>query len=230
MTDNGSCFTSSEFTEFLRKNHIRHFKTAPYHPSSNGLAERVVQTFKIGMKKQLTGTIQTKLLCFLFHYRLSTHATTGVAPAELILKQRPRSHLDLIVPSLKDRVSQQQHRQKSQHDRTTQQRTFQQNDSVMVRGFNKGPKGNWLPGTVVSTSGEHSYNIKLSDGKIVRRHADHIRNRRGDCILIKTMILMTFLFQFLSSHLLVEVHQLNFAAHKGIVDLQSVFRIKKGGM
>ena len=181
VTDNGSCFTSSEFTEFLRQNHIRHFKTAPYHPSSNGLAERAVQTFKIGMKKQLTGTIQTKLSRFLFHYRLSTHATTGVAPAELILKQRPRSHLDLIVPSLKDRVSQQQHRQKSQHDRTTQQRTFQHNDLVMVRGFNKGPKGNWLPGTVVSTSGEHSYKIKLSDGKIFRRHADHICNRQGDC-------------------------------------------------
>ena len=101
VTDNGTCFTSSEFTEFLRQNHIRHFKTAPYHPSSNGLAERTVQTFKIGMKKQLTGTIQTKVSHFLFHYRVSTHATTGVAPAELFLKQRPHSHLDLIVPSLK---------------------------------------------------------------------------------------------------------------------------------
>lgn len=181
VTDNGTCFTSSEFAEFLRRNHIRHFKTAPYHPSSNGLAERAVQTFKTGMKKQLTGTVQTKLSRFLFHYRLSPHTTTGVAPAELLFRQRPRSHMDLIVPSLKDRVVQQQQRQKSQHDRTTRQRTFQQDDLVMVHGFNKDLKDHWLPGTVVSTSGEHSYEIKLTDGKIVRRHADHIRKRQGDC-------------------------------------------------
>ena len=59
VTDNGICFTSSEFAEFTRRNHICHFKTAPYHPSSNGLAERAVQTLKKGMKKQITGTIQT---------------------------------------------------------------------------------------------------------------------------------------------------------------------------
>jgi len=181
VTDNGTCFTSSEFTEFTRRNHIRHFKTAPYHPSSNGLAERAVQTFKQGMKKQLTGTVVTKLSRFLFHYRLTPHTTTGIAPAELMLKQRPRSHLDLIIPSLKDKVSQQQQNQKSQHDRTTRQRTFQQDDLVMVRSF-KGPKNSWLPATVVSTSGGQSYKIKLTDGKIVRRHADHIQPRQSDCI------------------------------------------------
>jgi len=96
-----TCFTSSEFTEFTRQNHICHFKTTPYHPSSNGLTERIVQTFKQGMKKQLTGTVYTKLSSFLFHYRLTTHTTRGVAPAELMLKQRPCSHMDLIVPSLR---------------------------------------------------------------------------------------------------------------------------------
>ena len=110
VSDNGTCFTSSEFAEFTERNQIRHVKIAPYHPSSNGLAERAVQTCKMGMKKQLTGTVQTKLPRFLFHYRLTPHTTTGVAPAELLLKRRPRSHLDCIVPSLKDRVLQQQHK------------------------------------------------------------------------------------------------------------------------
>ena len=79
VTDNGSCFTSSDFTKFTRRNQIRHLRTAPYHPSFNGLAERAVQTFKLGMKKQTNGTLQTKLSCFLFHYRLTPNATTGVA-------------------------------------------------------------------------------------------------------------------------------------------------------
>ena len=62
---------------------------------------------------------------FLFHYRLIPHTMTGVAPAELMLRQRPCSHMDLIVPNLKDKIKQQQQRQKSQHDKSTRQRIFQ---------------------------------------------------------------------------------------------------------
>ena len=93
VTDNGTCFISSEFQEFTKRNSIRHVRTAPYHPSSNGLAERAVQTFKLGMKKQSTGSLQTKLSRFLFHYRLTPNTTTGIAPAELLLNRRPRSHV-----------------------------------------------------------------------------------------------------------------------------------------
>ena len=89
VTDNGTCFTSSEVAEFAKRNKIRHVRISPYHASSNGLAERAVQTLKSGMKKQLSSTIQTILSHFLFHYRLTPHTTTSVPPAELLLKQRP---------------------------------------------------------------------------------------------------------------------------------------------
>lgn len=51
VSDNAANFTSEEFEQFLRKNGIKHEKTPPYHPSYNGLAEKVVQTFKEGMRK-----------------------------------------------------------------------------------------------------------------------------------------------------------------------------------
>ena len=62
VTDNGTAFTSTEFETFLQKNGICHEKTAPYHPVTNGLAERAVQTFKDAMKKAATDApIETKI-------------------------------------------------------------------------------------------------------------------------------------------------------------------------
>ena len=148
-----------------------------------------------------------------------------------MLKQRPNSHMDSSLNY------KQQQRQKSQHDRTTRQHTFQQDDLVMVHSFNKGPKDNWLPATVVSTSGGKSYKIKLTDGRIMRRHTDHIGPRQSDCIPDPEddsddipMTVMTFLSQSLSSHLLVEGLQLNFTIHRDIVSLQNIFGLKERGI
>ena len=44
--DNGPQFTAHELADFVSANGIRHIRTAPYHPASNGAIERFVQTFK----------------------------------------------------------------------------------------------------------------------------------------------------------------------------------------
>ena len=51
VSDNGPQFTSSEFADFCKGNGVKHIRVSPYHPASNGLVERMVQTFKQSMKK-----------------------------------------------------------------------------------------------------------------------------------------------------------------------------------
>ena len=123
VSDNGSAFTSIEFQTFVEKNGIRHVRSAPYHPSSNGQAERVVQTFKEAILKT-TGDVQTRLARFLFQYRLTPHSSTGLSPAEMLLGRRPRSHLDLIHPDTSVKVTRSQERQKSAHDLHAKLRKF----------------------------------------------------------------------------------------------------------
>ena len=91
VTDNGPSFVSEEFETFLRNNGIQHKKTPPYHPSSNGLAERAVQIFKRGMKKMKKGSLQDKISRFLFSYRNTPQGTTGSTPAQLLMGRTPRS-------------------------------------------------------------------------------------------------------------------------------------------
>ena len=50
VSDNGPQFTSEDFKDFIKENHIKHILSTPYHPSTNGLAKRFVQTFKKAMR------------------------------------------------------------------------------------------------------------------------------------------------------------------------------------
>ena len=175
VSDNGSAFTSAEFKEFMTRNGIRHITSVPYHPSSNGLAERYVQTFKSAMKKDHSIDLHQQLATFLLRYRTTPHTTTGTSPAELLMGRRLTTHLDLMRPNISNRVKKAQERQKQQHDRTSKDRTFTSGDKVFVKNFREGP--NWLTGTIITSTGPVSYKIQLDSGHMVRRHVDHIQIR-----------------------------------------------------
>ena len=57
IPDNGSQFTSEQFAVFMTMHGIRHTRTAPYHPATNGLAERFVQSLKHGLKASLSSCL-----------------------------------------------------------------------------------------------------------------------------------------------------------------------------
>ena len=88
VTDNGSVFTSEEFSQFRKLNGVKHVCTAPYHPASNGLVERAVQSVKQGLKKIQGSTLETRLYHFLTQYRLTPHATTRQSPAYVGVRRR----------------------------------------------------------------------------------------------------------------------------------------------
>lgn len=46
MTDNGGCYTSKRFGRALEQAGIRHIRTRPYRPQTNGKAERFIRTAK----------------------------------------------------------------------------------------------------------------------------------------------------------------------------------------
>ena len=202
VSDNGAQFTSAEFSQFMIKNGIRHIKTAPYHPSSNGLAERAVKTFKERMKKcrSKSKSIECCLARMLFQYRITPHSTTGVSPSELLYGQRIRSHLDFLQPDLASHVKAKQMAQKKYHDCHSRDRTFEVGDTVFVKNFGSGQT--WLPGQIQEIQGPVSYSVVLSDGRSCKRHIDHLRkrttiidvttnppeNNRDDCLPPPTMV------------------------------------------
>jgi transposase InsO family protein len=44
MTDNGSCYKSFAFRKVCKRLRLRHIRTKPYTPKTNGKAERFIQT------------------------------------------------------------------------------------------------------------------------------------------------------------------------------------------
>ena len=172
VSDNGPQFTSQEFQNFMNLNGIKHIKTAPYHPSSNGLAERFVQTFKQGIKSSVndTGTISKKLAQFLLAYRNTKHATTNETPARLMMGRELKTRMHLLRPSLQDQVLDKQESMCEQ--RKTKHRQFEHGQSVVVRDYRGGEK--WIPAKIASKTGPVSYRVQVDPTTEWRRHADQI--------------------------------------------------------
>ena len=104
--------------------------SASYHPASNRLTERVVQTFKHGLASLKEGTIQMRLSHFLFAYCNTLHGTTGVSPGELMIECKPWSSMDLLNSDLRRKID---HQHQQQIDPAEKLCTFNVQEAVMLR-------------------------------------------------------------------------------------------------
>ncbi|XP_039520330.1 uncharacterized protein K02A2.6-like [Pimephales promelas] len=173
VSDNGPQFTSHEMGTFLQANGVQHITSSPYHPATNGLAERFVQTLKHALKASLgQGTFQ-RLHSFLLCYRSTPHATTKVSPASLLFNRELRTSLELLKPAtLKETVLRQQRNQVQRRNLRAKDITFSIGSPVLARNYGGGPK--WVPATVEDQTGPVSYKVKTAGDLSWRRHSDQL--------------------------------------------------------
>ena len=182
VSDNGPQFTSDDFAQFLRSNGVKHIRCSPYHPSSNGAAERLVRTFKQAMKaSHLDGlTPHHRLENFLLAYRTTPHTTTGEAPCKLFLGRDLRTRLDLLLPGVQRKVTHKQAQQKLQHDQHAKMRELEPGERVMVRDKRPNASSTWIPGVIVQQHGPLTFLVDVGQGLLWRRHLDHLKQFPSD--------------------------------------------------
>lgn len=174
VSDGGPPFASNEFADFTSKNLIVHTITSPHRPAGNGAAENAVKSVKRSMKKAVHEgvDVDTAITKFLFRYRNSEHATTGVCPAEAMLGRRLRSRLDAVRPSSLRAVEEAQEREGARCGGT--ERNVAVGQAVMARDY-RPRTDKWAPATVVARDTPVTYRVRLADGgQEWKRHIDQL--------------------------------------------------------
>ncbi|XP_064479085.1 uncharacterized protein K02A2.6-like [Ornithodoros turicata] len=163
VSDNGAPFVSAEIKDFYKSNGITLVTSAPYHPATNGLAERMVAEVKTALRKYTQGSIECRLARFLFKQHSTVSASTGETPAVRMFGREFPSSLDLR--RLKRRTA--------YEDRDlSRARTLALQQRVWIRNFNGTPA--WIPGKLVERHGLRSWIVDTGT-RLQRRHLDHIR-------------------------------------------------------
>ena len=170
VSDNGPQLVSEEIEEFFRKNGIDHITIPPYSPYCNGLAERMVQTWKGAMKKmnQVDKDRGKNLAAWLLSYRNTPHTTTRQCPSTLMFGRPTRTRLSLLYPSKSTNAKQEQ--AVIDKDRY---REFQVGDKVRYRDVRN---QSWHEGVVKLKEGSKVYVIEGTNGE-VRKHVDQLITR-----------------------------------------------------
>ncbi|XP_015265536.1 PREDICTED: uncharacterized protein K02A2.6-like [Gekko japonicus] len=168
VSDNGPQFVSDEFRQFLADNGIRQITAAPFHPASNGQAERMVRMAKEALGRSTEGDWSLRLGAFLLRQHTTPCSTTGRSPAELLMGRRLTTRLNRLHPDLNDQ-------QEERTDSHTKVHMFEAGDKVFARNYTSGHL--WIPREICECIGSRMYVVLLTDGRRWQRHVDQLRRR-----------------------------------------------------
>ena len=87
-SDNGPCYNSKEFQQFLQSCSITHQTSSPNHPRSNGFVERMVGVAKKLMDK--AGKEGKPWISGLFNYTVTPQSGSIASPLQLLTQRTPR--------------------------------------------------------------------------------------------------------------------------------------------
>lgn len=93
-----SPFNSQEFHDFAHAWNIELIFSSPYHPRSNGLAEKAVGIAKNMIKKSRDTKVELHL--YLLNYRNAIIANTGFTPSQLLMNRQLRTKLPVQSSNL----------------------------------------------------------------------------------------------------------------------------------
>ena len=187
VTDNATTFMSQEFQAWCKQRGIVHLTGAPYHPATNGAAERLIQSFKQALRKSSLPPKEA-LQEFLMQYRRIPFAS-GLSPSELLNGRRIRTKIDTLVPSIPHLLQGRQSRQASKHSNAEDSEVVSKVEHHYALGdpcyaLYFGPRRDrdprWVPAIVTKVHGTRSVNVRvIPRGPTWRRHFDQLRPRYG---------------------------------------------------
>ena len=186
VSDNGSQFTSRDFEEYCRVNGIKHLRSSPFHPQSNGLAERFVDTFKRALLKMKgEGSSQKALQRFLMTYRSTPcpSAKNQQSPAEMFIGRKLTTQISRLVmgsqEAKKGRLQGSKTKMAENFNRQhgAKKRSFNVDDLVYARDHRTPSKPSWTAGRVVRIRGRSMYDVEISKEVVWTRHVNQLRPR-----------------------------------------------------
>ena len=124
--------------------------------------------------------METKLARYLMTYRVTPHSTTGTSPSECLMSRKLRTPLDAVHPSITGTVHGKQEKMAENYNKKSKVRCFHPGDKIYVKSHTQS-----APKLIPAVLRERSNDVMLSeteDGRVLRRHLDHVRRRHAEAL------------------------------------------------